>query len=260
MAGSIVVLYCSFCFCFFFPFKFGAISPFALFHHCVCEYKLHVVLHRIATGLLRDCGISCVYSLVFWVTYITQVRVLVNILFVILIYSISEKTYLQNLLRRCKTTTSCSEPKPCFTIWPTLGHIHIYFCSSMICSLRKFWNSCCRQHTVLWNKVLMISNIHKMYKLITICSNFDFYIIMKIHITLFWAKHFLQDCMCTHWRHRPACASAHSDQSSQGTPWVVKDPKSSSVQRRLRMCRLIWEFTMRTCNFIGNTMPRLHLE
>ena len=43
------------------------------------------------------------------------------------------------------------------------------------------------------------------------------------------AQHFLQNCMCAQWRLRSACASAQSDQSSQVTLCVGKDPKRLQV-------------------------------
>ena len=41
----------------------------------------------------------------------------------------------------------------------------------------------------------------------------------------FGPQRFQQDCICAQWRFRPACASAQSDQSSQGTLWEAKDAK-----------------------------------
>ena len=61
---------------------------------------------------------------------------------------------------------------------------------------------------------------------------------------------------------RSAWASAQSDQSSQCTQWVAKDPRfpqadSKDSDQTGQMPRLIWVFTGRTDHFVGFVVRRL---
>ena len=63
----------------------------------------------------------------------------------------------------------------------------------------------------------------------------------------------LQDDRCAQRRLRPACASAQSSQnSSQGTLWVAKDPTRIQADGESA-----YPLRLRTRNLIGNAVPRL---
>ena len=73
-------------------------------------------------------------------------------------------------------------------------------------------------------------------------------------MTYIRVQHFLQDCMCAERR--------LGSEPSQGTLWVVEDPRrlqmdNKDAYRSVRMRRLICVFAVRTCNSVGNAVPRL---
>ena len=53
------------------------------------------------------------------------------------------------------------------------------------------------------------------------------------------AQHFLQNCMCTQGRLISASTSAQSDQSLQGTLWLIKDQKHLQADSKNWMYRLV---------------------
>ena len=71
--------------------------------------------------------------------------------------------------------------------------------------------------------------------------------------------------MCAQRRLRSACASAQSDLSlccpleDALDPWVPTECSATPLitDQTVRMCRLIWDFAVRTCNISGNAVSRL---
>ena len=62
----------------------------------------------------------------------------------------------------------------------------------------------------------------------------------------------------------PVKIRMQSDQSLQGTLWVIKDSKHLQVDNEdynqtVLMRRVIWVFARQTCNLVGNTVPQLIL-
>ena len=87
------------------------------------------------------------------------------------------------------------------------------------------------------------------------------------------AQHFLQDWMCAYRRLRSACASKQSDHTVFAvrlkTYWILGYPQSGMYRlwsvscedsdQTACTCSLIWTFAGRTCNIVGNAVPRLRM-
>ena len=83
----------------------------------------------------------------------------------------------------------------------------------------------------------------------------------RTHLIRAGEQHLSQDCISAEWRLRSACASEQTDQSllsaeSALDPWLPTEC-SEMTDQNPNTRRLIWIFAVRTCNLVGNVVPRL---